>query len=455
MIAPLLAAVAISHPALVQAAPVVAPEVAPEVAATPSRWTVSGSLRLRAETLAGQFRPRVADHDDVLFTRATLAVGYDAGRVRFGTEVYDSRAFGQDPLSSVGTSEVNGLELTQAFADIDLGDSDGGETILRLGRMTMEVGSKRLVSRQNFRNSTNAYTGARLQTLLGGGNLTAFWVMPHYRLPDDRAGVEGHVVERDRESTDLQFYGASWVRAVDDPSTTLEVYGYGLNERDDPALQTRDRRLLTPGFRWRRGPRAGRVDFELEAAGQVGTARRTAAVADSRDLDVVAWFMHAEMGRTFDHGWKPRLAAQYDQASGDEGGDRYTRFDPLFGARRFEFGPAGLYGPVSRQNLRSPGVRIEVRPSARFEAMAMYRGLWLDSPTDALGLTLLADPSGRSGRFAGQQIEARARYALRPGGVWLEAGAARLFKGTVLTDAPSAPDTGDTVYGYADVTVSF
>ncbi|MDZ4054711.1 MAG: hypothetical protein U1E24_15830, partial [Phenylobacterium sp.] len=71
------------------------------------------------------------------------------------------------------------------------------------------------------------------------------------------------------------------------------------------------------------------------------------------------------------------------------------------------------YGPVSRQNLKSPGVRVEVRPSSRFEAMAMYRGLWL------------------------------------------EAGAARLFKGRVLTDAPNAPNSGDTVYGYADVTVSF
>lgn len=449
MIAPLLAVLAISHPAAAQSAPV----IAPEAPATPSRWTVSGSLRVRAETLAGQFRPRFAEHDDVLFTRATLAVGYDAGRVRFGTELYDSRAFGQDPLSSVGTSEVNGLELVQAFADIDLGDD--GDSVLRLGRMTMDVGSKRLVSRQNFRNTTNAYTGARLQTPLGGGNLTAFWVMPQYRLPDDRAGVEGHAVEWDRESTDLQFFGASWVGSLDDRATTLEIYGYGLNEQDDPALQTRDRRLFTPGFRLRRGPGTGRVDFELEAAGQVGTARRTAAVADTRDLDVGAWFMHAEVGRTFDRVWRPRLAVQYDHASGDEGGDHYARFDPLFGARRFEFGPAGLYGPVSRQSLRSPGVRVEVRPSPRFEAMAMYRGLWLDSPTDALGLTLVADPSGRSGRFAGQQIEARARYALRPDGAWLEVGAARLFKGRVLTDAPGAPDTGDTVYGYADVTVAF
>ncbi|WP_298744109.1 alginate export family protein [uncultured Brevundimonas sp.] len=426
---------------------------APPAAPAESPWTVSGSLRVRAESLAGQFRPRLAEHDDVLFTRAILALGYDAGRVRFGAELFDSRAFGQDSRSSVGTSEVNALELVQAYAEVDL--DEGGASTLQLGRMTMDLGSKRLVSRQNFRNTTNAYTGVRLQTALAGGGLTAFWVLPHYRLPDDRPGVEDHAVEWDRESTDLQLFGASWVRAVGDRAATLELYGYGLLERDDAALQTRNRRLFTPGFRWRRPPRAGRMDFELEAAGQVGSARRTAAVADTRDLDVAAWFIHAELGRTLDHAWKPRLAAHYDQASGDRGGDRYTRFDPLFGARRFEFGPAGLYGPISRQNLRSPGVRVEIRPSSRFEAMAMYRGLWLDSPTDAPGLTGVADPSGRSGRFAGQQLETRARYALDPDRVWLEVGAARLFKGRHLGEAPNAPDTGDTVFGYADVTVSF
>lgn len=47
------------------------------------------------------------------------------------------------------------------------------------------------------------------------------------------------------------------------------------------------------------------------------------------------------------------------------------------------------------------------------------------------------------------------RYALKPDAVWLEVGAAHLFKGRALTDAPNAPDTGDTLYGYADVTFTF
>lgn len=435
------------------APPVPTPATPQGSRATPSPWSVSGSLRARAETLAGQFRPGVAPHDDVLTTRFTLAVGYDAGRIRYGAELFDSRAFGQDPASSVGTGEVNALELVQAYADIDL-DGDGDST-LRLGRMTMDIGSKRLVSRQNFRNTTNAYTGARLSAPLLDGALTAFWVLPQSRLPDDRDGIENNTAERDRESPDLQFFGASWSGPAGADASRLEIYAYGLTERDGGAVRTRDRRLVTPGLRWRRPPAAGQFDFEVEAAGQFGTARRTTAPTDVQDLDVLAGFVHAEIGRTFDHPVSPRLSVHYDQATGDEGGNSYGRFDFLYGARRFEFGPAGLYGPVSRQNLISTGLRFEVKPSKRLDGFVMARGLWLDSPGDSFGATGVRDPAGRTGRVAGQQIEGRVRYALRPETVWLEVGAARLFKGRVLEAAPNAPDTGDTIYGYADVTVSF
>ncbi|MCV0414258.1 MAG: alginate export family protein [Brevundimonas sp.] len=81
--------------------------------------------------------------------------------------MFDSRAFGQGPLSSVGVGEVNALELVQAYAKIRLGARR--ERTLKLGRFTMDLGSKRFVSRQNFRNTTNAYTGARFDTPLGRG----------------------------------------------------------------------------------------------------------------------------------------------------------------------------------------------------------------------------------------------------------------------------------------------
>lgn len=188
MIAWVMAAAALSEPDAWQAEPVsdppaeaeaasasppktvAAPPPLPEPAASP--WSVSGSVRVRGEALSGQFRADAPARDEVLTTRTTLSLGYDAGRVRYGAEVFDSRAFGQDRRSSVGTGEVNALELVQAYVDVDL--DAPGERTLRVGRMTMDIGSKRLVSRQNFRNTTNAYTGGRLVSPLWGGSLTAF-----------------------------------------------------------------------------------------------------------------------------------------------------------------------------------------------------------------------------------------------------------------------------------------
>ena len=88
--------------------------------------------------------------DTVLTTRLTLARRAGLwGRVTFGGEVvrFPGRSV-QGPRSSVGVGEVNALELVQAYAKVRLGAGDA--RTLQLGRFTMDLGSKRFVSRQNF-----------------------------------------------------------------------------------------------------------------------------------------------------------------------------------------------------------------------------------------------------------------------------------------------------------------
>jgi hypothetical protein len=98
---------------------------------------------------------------------------------------------------------------------------------------------------------------------------------------------------------------------------------------------------------------------------------------------------------------------------------------------------------------------VEVAPGTRFDAMLAWRPLWLASATDAFATTLVRDRAGKSGRFAGNQVEMRVRYWLVPGVIRLDSGVAALVKGGFLRDAPLAPDTGDTRYGYVDFNVAF
>jgi hypothetical protein len=85
----------------------------------------------------------------------------------------------------------------------------------------------------------------------------------------------------------------------------------------------------------------------------------------------------------------------------------------------------------------------------------MYRAAWLDSATDSLANTGVKDASGRSGTFAGQQIEGRVRTWIVPKLLRLDTGAALLINGRFLKDAPNANGNGIPIYGYADITATF
>ncbi len=421
-------------------------------------WTIIGSQRTRIEGISGQFRPTAADNDVLLSMQTRLFAEYDAGPVRFGGEITDARGYFQRTGSSAGTGEINAVELTQAYLGFDLGDALGTATsaTLTAGRMTIDIGSRRLVARNNFRNSTNAFTGLRLDwSNAAKDRLVLFWALPQRRLPDDPAGLAGNAVAFDRERVEQQLFGASFTKAAV-LGGSLELYGYGLVERDAPGFQTANRRLFTPGIRLARPPARGRLDYDLEGIFQTGTVRATTAATDVRDRAVSAWFIHLEIGRTFDMPWQPRVAIQYDRASGDGGNPAsFNRFDTLFGARRSDYGPTSLFGPIGRANLNSPSLRIEATPDKRWDTLFSWRPLWLDSASDSFASTGVRDRSGRSGRFAGHQIEARVRWWVVPNMLRADLGGAVLVKGDFLRLAPNGRDNGNTKYGYFDLTLGF
>lgn len=452
-----------------QTAPGQAPRHTPyfalyEALGKPEGWKISGTVRPRYEALGGQFRPVPAPASNDLFSlQSTLFAEYDTGPVRIGGEVFDARAYFQRRGSnSIATTEVNALELGQAYLGFDLEDAAGAGTVstLTVGRFTQNVGSRRLIARNQFRNTINAFTGIAYDWQNAEKDkLRLFYTLPHTREPFDRPGLLSNSVAWDHEGLDTQLFGGI-VTKSGVLGGIMEAYGFGLLERDSGSqlegIQTRDRRLFTPGLRFFRAPKAGQFDHEVEAIYQAGTARNTNAVTDVTDVPVSAYFVHAEAGYTFDMAWTPRIALHYDQASGDDRNpDRNTRFDTLYGARRFDYGPTSLYGAVQRANLISPGVRFEFVPTADLDFFVDYRGLWLENPTDSFAATGVRDRTGRSGTYAGQQIEGRVRYWPVPRSMLVDVGVAYLVKGDVLRNAPNAPRTGDTIYGSVTTTFFF
>jgi hypothetical protein len=426
-------------------------------------FTLNGAVRSRFDAIDGQYRNFGPINDSMLSTRTLIFGEWDTGRLRLGFELADSRAYPRQPNSTINTGEVNALEIVQLQATAELGEmlGDGSDTELTIGRMVMDVGSRRLIGRPQFRNTVNGLTGVRLDRRSAGGNqLLLLWAMPQIRLPREPSRIRDNAVEWDRETTDQQIMLASHAWALP-RNGVVQLYGYGLLERDAPGFPTTDRRLFTPGIRWFQPPRPGAFDHDIEAVFQLGTVS-TSILPTARQVDQRGWFVHTTAGYTIPGRVNLRAAAVFDAASGDRfnaagtsTGDTVTRFDTLFGARRWEWGPSSLYGPLNRNNIISPSLRLEASTGPWFDAFIAWRSLWLNSAADQFAVTGLRSPTGALGRHAGNQFELRLRYWPIKGRLKFDVGTVLLDKGRFLREAPGVRSQADTNYAYWDTTVFF
>lgn len=424
----------------------------------PARLTVQGSYRARVEVIDNQARAVGPEHDFMWSHRAIVFAEYDTGAVRIGGELRDARAAGERRNSTAGVAEVNSLEPVQAYMAVDLGPllAPGAEASLTAGRFTMEIGSGRQIATPEFANSVNSFVGARFAWRgPTHDELTAFWTMPGMRLPNATDAILSNKVQLDHFSDALTLYGFSFTKAELGMGATGEVYVLRLNEEDTPGYPTRDRHLTIVGARSVRSPARGKLDFEVEFIRQTGRTRATTRPDDRRTLKAEAYLIHAELGRRGTNPWLMRPSLHFDLATGDDREEgEWTRFDPLFGGPRGDFGPTSLYGAVTRSNIVSVGARVEVTPTSRTDGAFMTRALWLHSPVDSFAATGVQDRSGSSGRWAGVQFEGRVRHWIIPRRLRAEGGAVWLAKGRFLTNAPNVTSRGDSHYGYVDLTLS-
>jgi hypothetical protein len=288
----------------------------------------------------------------------------------------------------------------------------------------------------------------------GGIKATMIYTLPQVRLPEDAASLRDNAVRIDRESFDLILWGGLLSKAKAIGPAMAELSYFHLGERDAPGRPTRDRSLDTFGARLITEPTVGRLDYELEAIYQSGRISRSLA-PDAAPQNVRATFFHVDIGYSFAGAWRPRLSVEFDRASGDKRGGRYGRFDTLFGMRRADLAPAGLYNSVGRANIATPGIRFEATPSRRLDWFAVYRAMWLASDEDSFSTTGVRDATGQSGDFAGHQFEGRVRYWLMPSRLRFEVNALLLSKGHFLRDAPNAPPKRTTRYASFNLTASF
>jgi len=420
----------------------------------PERLSITADQRTRYEYLDNQVRAGSPGSDQVLALRTRVRAYLDlTDWLSVGAEFQDSRAYIHDENTPLGTGMVNSAELLGAFLELTLDGPFGGSQTFQAGRFTMDIGSRRLVGRNRYRNTSNAFTGVAWRWHgEGEREFRAFYVLPIQRKPSDAEGIRDNEIEFDKTSSDFQFWGLFYADEL--PwGDRGELYLFGVRELDlydptDPEV-TPNRKLFTGGFRLIRNPEQGHFDYEFETALQGGQSRKT-------EVDHFAHFHHLALGYTFALPGLPQLVLHYDYASGDSDPTdrRNEQFDTLFGARRFDFGPTSIYGAFARENINTPGLRLRLAPWPKWSAFIDYRAVWLAEARDEWVPNGVRDLSGNSGTFVGSQIEFRVRWNILPSNVLLELGYAHLFAGEFIDLAPNS-NGGDTNYVYSQVGLNF
>jgi hypothetical protein len=418
-------------------------------------FTVDGVLRARYEHLDGPFQPGARGSDHVLATWVGLRAEARRGAASAVLEVLDARATYHRPDTPLGTAIVNTLEPIQAHLRWE-----DEEDRARLGRMTLDFGSRRLVARNVFRNTTETFDGIDWIHRTGAGHWRTFAVAPVRRLPDDPASIQDNEFALDRSDPETLLFGLQR-RLAPAPDLSVELYALLLRERDGGGWPTPDRRLATPGLRIQWEPAGRPLDFEFEAAGQFGRSRASARPEDERDLDHRAGFVHAEAGWHLPWPTAPRLALELDWASGDDDPDdgEQNRFDDLYSAVVGDLGPTGIFGAVRRANLRAATLRLEWRPRPALQLRSALRAVRLDEPRDAWVGSGLRDPSGRLGRDVGTHLDVRLRWRPPLAGeplrsLQVDLATSVLFKGDFARRAEGALDgDDDALLTYLEVTL--
>ncbi|WP_347985794.1 alginate export family protein [Methylomonas sp. AM2-LC] len=422
--------------------------------------------RTRYEDMNNQFKASALGGDQQIALQTDLWLAAHLGKFTFATEFMDSRGIGGsygpgNNLNNLNNNAIDTLDFVQAYvawADKNVLSSHLGAEI-KVGRQTLDLGSRRLIARPYYRNAYNSFTGIRLRVLDNAKwQLNSFFTLPVNRWPSAAGGINDsisqHVQQFDQEAT-RTFFSGGILEAYNLATTKVnaELYLYNLDEGDSFNNPTRKRRYFTPGLRFYIKPSKGNFDFQAEGMAQYGTVRAT--TTSTTDLRHEAYSSHLEAGYTLDMAWTPRFSMEYDYATGskNKNGPSDERFDPLFGVSPVDFGPSGIFAPISRSNINSPSYRFSVSPRSDLLLSVQQRLVWLASSSDCWGAAscsgaqLNLNPSAKSGSYVGDLLGFTARYDFNSS--WnLETGWYRLFKGQFAKTAQNAPSGGDVDYFY-------
>ncbi len=376
-------------------------------------------------------------NDDFLLQRTRLYANAEyAGWLRLYAEAIDATsAYENYPPRTIEENRFDALNL---FADALLLADGDSKLWARVGRQELLYGEQRLISPLDWANTRRTFDGAKVFYRSTTWDADAFWVRP---VPFAQHQMNDHNFDRPDQSQ--EFMGL-YTTYKGRKNHVHDYYFLRLAEYDGQPVNF-DVSLF--GTRWK--AKSGSWLWEFEGAYQFG----------SHDIErQSAGFATFGLGHEFCHiPWKPTLWAYYDWASGDRdpGDGVHGTFNQLFPLGHKYFGFADL---VARQNIRDFNLLLTAQPHKKINLLLWWHVFHLDQARDALynanGAAIRIDPTGNSGRYAGQELDFTLQYTFNPRCDVLF-GYSHFFPGDFVKNTNPPGVTGDVDFYYSQWTYRF
>tara|TARA_B100000614_G_scaffold241442_1_gene242589 strand:+ start:1369 stop:2706 length:1338 start_codon:yes stop_codon:yes gene_type:complete len=380
-------------------------------------FDVSGSFRVRYESLNNPIFPTSStareQSNQRLSTRFIVNSTVSYQNLAATIEIRDSRVFLDENDPTLTANQVNTLEPTQFFITYKPERESGLYEVsaIKVGRMELDYGSRRLLAKTAYRNATNSYDGIVVEARFADWQVHGVYVLPVSRFPTDSESLDGNERAFDKSFSERKFFGV-YAASKDN---NVKLQSYWLKEDDSEALATRNRALYTLSVDYTQ-PFDNGLITNIEVVGQTGTSYQTASANDTVEKDVRAYMLFGYVGKQITDNTFLRAEVDYISGDNDTSDDTISDFDTLYGVRRFDFGPTDVYQAMPRRNLKAVGLRSVSKPAKAHNIMLGYKAMWYQkAPQDV-------------DSFIGHQVEARWRYQVRPelrlvlGGAYLKKG---------------------------------
>jgi Alginate export len=404
--------------------------------------TFGGQLRDRYEYFQNYlFGKGVQDQNGYNLVRAMLDADLHLGPyVRVFTEGISATEQGRD--GGPRASDVNEIDLYQAFADVTIPLNADASFTLRGGRQVIVFGAQRLIGVSDFTNVRRTDDGVRATLTTPGNTLDVFYAQP--------VQVQKYSFDHDTPDTFIAGIYDTWEVAGAWPKVKpkLEMYALYVDRQSITFNQTTaGETRYTFGTRLTANPKP--FDFDFEPDYQFGRFK---------DEDTSAFSVAAIGGYTLEHAmFTPRAFLGGDIASGGRVHHPGDAFDQLFPSGHDQFGTIDAIG---RQNIIDvhPGFTLtllENKPGAQqLTLLTQYRQFWRESDQDAVYTSSgsILRPSGGSNASAiGGEIDVQVNWQLdRHISAYM--GYAHFFHGAFI--AATGPDN-DIDFAYSALTFTF